>query len=213
MSLVAPSTIATGAAVGVSISPDFPLVSYQAMSFDNVSQYITAPSPRYWLLWPGVLMMLLYSAVDVTIGAAPPIYRSFKDMRFMPSRNPLNWFSSDNAENIEMEVASEHELIPRWAWVGGLLVSVVMSCALLATQFHMNVGEGILALLLAFMFSFIGVQSSGHTDINPVSVVAKVCFIEYVFLASFTNSNSPFLGFSTRLWWYREDPEPHARPC
>lgn len=37
----------------------------------------------------------------------------------------------------------------------------------------MNVGEAILALLLGFLFSFIGVQSSGQTDVNPVSTVAK----------------------------------------
>ena len=34
-------------------------------------------------------------------------------------------------------------------------------------------GEGILSFLLAFIFSFIGVQSSGDTDINPISTVAK----------------------------------------
>src|ERR1700742_1737588 len=48
-----------------------------------------------------------------------------------------------------------------------------MSCALLATQFHMNVGEAILSLILGFFFSFIGVQSSGQTDVNPISTVAK----------------------------------------
>lgn len=49
-----------------------------------------------------------------------------------------------------------------------------MCCAILATQFHMNVGEALLSLILGFIFSFIGVQSSGHTDVNPVSTVAKV---------------------------------------
>lgn len=44
----------------------------------------------------------------------------------------------------------------------------------MGTQFHVNVGETILALILAFLFSFIGVQSSGYTDINPISTVAKV---------------------------------------
>jgi len=48
-----------------------------------------------------------------------------------------------------------------------------MSCAILATQFSMNVGEALLALLLGFLFSFIGVQSAGYTDVNPVSTVAK----------------------------------------
>jgi len=48
-----------------------------------------------------------------------------------------------------------------------------MCCAILATQFSMNVGEAILSLVLAFIFSFIGVQSTGVTDINPISTVAK----------------------------------------
>ena len=48
-----------------------------------------------------------------------------------------------------------------------------MSCAILATQFHLNVGETLLSLLLGFIFSFIAVQSSGQTDLNPVSTVAK----------------------------------------
>jgi uncharacterized oligopeptide transporter (OPT) family protein len=34
-------------------------------------------------------------------------------------------------------------------------------------------GEAILSFLLAFIFSFIGVQSSGDTDINPIGSVAK----------------------------------------
>jgi OPT oligopeptide transporter protein len=183
------------------------------MSLDNVSQYITAPSPRYWLLWPGVMMMLLYSAADVLIGAAPPIYRSLKDMR-SPSPNPLNWLSSHNTENDEMEVATEDELIPRWAWVGGLLISIVMSCALLATQFHMNVGEGILALFLAFLFSFVGVQSSGHTDINPVSTVAKVILSPILYsLCKSTDSDFLITGFTTHLRRYRQGPKPRARPC
>ena len=61
--IVAPSLVKNGLAFGESISNDFPLVSYMGLSFDDPSQYITAPSPRYWLLWPGVLMMLLYSVL------------------------------------------------------------------------------------------------------------------------------------------------------
>lgn len=48
-----------------------------------------------------------------------------------------------------------------------------MCVAILAKMFHMNVGEAILALILGFIFSFIGVQSSGTTDVNPISTVAK----------------------------------------
>jgi uncharacterized oligopeptide transporter (OPT) family protein len=63
--------------------------------------------------------------------------------------------------------------VPTLWWTGGLLVSIIGSVAILATLFHFNVGEAILALVLGFLFSFIGVQSAGQTDVNPVSTVAK----------------------------------------
>ena len=49
-----------------------------------------------------------------------------------------------------------------------------MSCIILSKLFSMNVGEALLSLVLGFFFSFVGVQSSGQTDINPVTTVAKV---------------------------------------
>ena len=39
-----------GLAFGVSISDDYPLVSYNALSFDDPIVFSTKPSPRYWLL-------------------------------------------------------------------------------------------------------------------------------------------------------------------
>lgn len=93
--IIAPSLIATGRAVGVAASEDYPLISYMSMSFDDVDQLINSPSPRYWLLWPGVLIMLLYSAVDVGFGAAGPLYRTFKSIRWIGGRNPANWLSSE----------------------------------------------------------------------------------------------------------------------
>ena len=59
--IIAPGLIATCRAVGMPTSEEFPLVSYQAMSFEEAEAYAKSPSPRYWLLWPGVLMMLVYS--------------------------------------------------------------------------------------------------------------------------------------------------------
>jgi len=63
--------------------------------------------------------------------------------------------------------------VPTLWWTGGLFVSTIISIAILATLFHFNIGEAILALILGFFFSFIGVQSSGQADVNPVSTVAK----------------------------------------
>ncbi|KAA1472482.1 oligopeptide transporter [Dentipellis sp. KUC8613] len=169
--IIQPSLIATGKAVGKSISDEFPLVSYQAMSFDDVAAFVKTPSPRYWLLWPGVLVMLVYSAADVLFGAAGPLWRSIRSIRFKRSRDPRAWLSS--VDGVDEDHVALEDRIPTWAWVGGLFASIILSCALLGTQFHLNVGESILALLLGFIFSFIGVQSSGYTDVNPISTVAK----------------------------------------
>jgi len=37
----------------------------------------------------------------------------------------------------------------------------------------MDFGIGIVALLLAFIFSFVGVQASGTTDFNPIGTISK----------------------------------------
>lgn len=88
---------------------------------------------------------------------------------------PKSWFRRRGELDPEDEDQTPLEdRIPTSWWTIGLFLSIVMSCAILATQFSMNVGDAILALVLGFIFSFIGVQSSGATDINPVSTVAKV---------------------------------------
>ncbi|KAG5651754.1 hypothetical protein H0H81_007566 [Sphagnurus paluster] len=167
--IIAPSLVKNGLAFGRPISEEFPLVSYVALSFKDPAQYVTAPSPRYWLLWPGVLMMLLYSFADVMLSLIP-IVRSMSKESF----NIRGWFNESKSINPEDEDQTPLEdRIPTSWWTVGLFCSTVMCCAILATQFHMNVGEAILALLLGFIFSFIGVQSSGHTDVNPVGTVAK----------------------------------------
>ncbi|KII87761.1 hypothetical protein PLICRDRAFT_30324 [Plicaturopsis crispa FD-325 SS-3] len=164
--IIAPSLVKNGLAVGVPGSDTFPeIISYDALKFKDTDQYINAPSPRYWLLWPGVLVMLVYSFTDVILSSGGLITTLKKS-------SPKTWFSATATEDDE-DPSPPQDRVPTLWWTGGLFLSIVMSCALLATQFHMNVGEAILSLILGFVFSFIGVQSSGATDVNPVSTVAK----------------------------------------
>jgi uncharacterized oligopeptide transporter (OPT) family protein len=87
--------------------------------------------------------------------------------------NPKNIFRKADPDAVDSDPTPIAHRVPATWWVPGLIASIIVSCALLATQFTMNVGEAILALLLGFLFSFIGVQSSAATDINPVSTIAK----------------------------------------
>lgn len=95
--------------------------------------------------------------------------------------------------------------VPFLWWTTGLAASTIMSVAILATMFNMNVGTAILALLLGFMFSFIGVQSAGTTDVNPVSTVAKVSRELWSSLQRrILTETVRIVGYSTHLWWYRK---------
>ena len=77
MFAVAPSLVKNGLAFGRPASDDYPLVSYVAMSFSDPELYVARPSPRYWLLWPGVLIMLMYSMADVVLTLAPIVRSKF----------------------------------------------------------------------------------------------------------------------------------------
>ena len=101
-----------------------------------------------------------------------PALRNLK----VSSLNPLRWFRNDTgyADEDDEDLTPAADRVPTLWWTTGLAASVVLCCAILATLFHMNVGEAILALILGFAFSFVGVQSAGTTDVNPVTAVAKV---------------------------------------
>lgn len=167
--IIAPAIVKTGQASGISISDDYPLFSYQGLSFENLDDYRTNPSPRYWLLWPGVFIMLVYSFTDVALTMGPLI-KQFANVK-VSIREMFHGPKEINPEDEDQTPLADR--IPFLWWTVGLACSTVMCCAILATLFSMNVGEAILSLILGFIFSFIGVQSSGHTDVNPVSTVAK----------------------------------------
>jgi len=119
-------------------------------------------------------MMLLYSFADIFLGLVPvagQMIRAggnpFSGITRMFRRGD-NVVDEDDDDPVPME-----DRVPFTWWFPTLVAATILSLVLLATQFNMNVGEGILALLLGFVFSFIGVQSSGQTDVNPVSTVAK----------------------------------------
>lgn len=168
--IIAPSLIKTGVAVDYNYSDEFPeLATSNLMVFKDMDLYITAPSPRYWLLWPGVFIMLVYSFADIFISLIP----SFRAINISKEDlNPRSWFQrSVHEEDIDQTPLEDR--VPHLWWIVGLIASTVSACAILATMFHMNVGTALLSLILGFVFSFIAVQSSGYTDINPVSTVAK----------------------------------------
>lgn len=71
------------------------------------------------------------------------------------------------------DIVPPHEQVPFWMWTGGLIISIFFTCLVLGLQYGQNVGISILAILFGFLFSFIGVESCGRTNIIPVTSVGN----------------------------------------
>jgi hypothetical protein len=114
-------------------------MNYYFMSFKDNDAIIKAPSPRYWLLWPGVMMMFVFSFLEIGMSSrsvlvdlfnarkdiGPAIKRIFvKDLQYVPE--------------VDNDPAPHEDRVKGWWWQVGALVSVIISCVLLAKQF--NVG-------------------------------------------------------------------------
>ena len=69
--------------------------------------------------------------------------------------------------------APPHEQVPWWAWTGGIVLSAFFSCLVLGLQYGQNVGVTILSIVFAFLFSFIGAESCGRTNIIPVTSIGN----------------------------------------
>ncbi len=128
------------------------------------------------------MTMLCYSFAEIA-ASAPIIWRSFKQIHRTIKFEYQSWIAwragrafhdTRRQEDFTLDdPALPHEQVPLWAWTIGLALTVSGTIIVGKLSFGMDVGVSILALILAFIFSFIGVQSSGTTDVNPVGPIAK----------------------------------------
>lgn len=110
--------------------------------------------------------MLVFSFVEVTLSSRRAFGKMFRggfssvgnSWRNFRNRNDPNFVREDDGDSEFPDPAAPEDRVPTWAWVSGLAISIILTCALCATQYHMNVGEVILALILGFIFSFLAVQ-------------------------------------------------------
>lgn len=72
-------------------------------------------------------------------------------------------YDDDDSSKKTIDPALPSEQVATWMWLPGLLVVLVMTCVVMKIQFDMPVGEILLALFLAFFFSFLAIQSTGAT--------------------------------------------------
>jgi len=144
------------------------------------------PSPRFWLLWPGVLLMVAVSFAELALQYKVFVYVSkavwrgscaaINDamIKLRKKGSPfLEKQGHQNQESLVEDSAAEHELVKWWMWFPLLIIVIILSCVVLGVSFDMPVGMSLLSVFLAFFFSFLAVQCAGVTDITPLTAASK----------------------------------------
>lgn len=161
------------------------LVNFNSMSGIGTPGWI--PSPRYWMLWPGVMVLIVYSLVEFIIHirviydgvkyALRTFAGSINDA--LQSRGKNNTFlqkqaAKANEESTLLEdFAPPEDQVPIWVWLTGSITFVVVACIVCELQFHMNAGLAILACILGLVFAFLSIYGGAVTDTAPLTASSK----------------------------------------
>jgi len=189
--IIGPTPVAKNIAFGIHIYDE------ESPYFENWGDYMSygslglkacnkdTPSPRYWLLWPGVLLMIVVSFTELALqwkilwfafkalyrGCAAGIYAlghaAGKELKFFGK------ISSQAEADLVEDPASEDDQVKMWMWAPGLFITIICICVVLGVQHNMPVGMSLLSIFLAFFFSFVAIQCTGVTDITPLTAASK----------------------------------------
>jgi len=157
------------------------------MSFASLGKKASTkdtPSPRYWMLWPGVLAMITISFTELLLQwpiiwfAFKAVYRAVATGIYDLARKrgkdiPFLKVKPQDESNLVQDPADPSELPRLWWWMPGLFASIIGMCAVLSAEFGLPIGMSLLSIFLAFFFSFLAIQCTGVTDITPLTAASK----------------------------------------
>ncbi|KJZ75339.1 hypothetical protein HIM_05265 [Hirsutella minnesotensis 3608] len=189
LGLIGPLLVHYGECVGKAIKTTDPRwegrVNFNSLA--GLDQANFKPSPRYWMLWPGVMVLIVYSLVEFILHfriiwdgikvALRGIAVSANNR--MQARGKRNAFLEKQAAKVDQDsslledFATKDQQVPQWLWITGSIVMVVVSCLVCHFQFEMNAGLAILACLLGLVFAFLSIYGGAVTDTTPLTASSK----------------------------------------
>ncbi|CCF38382.1 OPT oligopeptide transporter [Colletotrichum higginsianum] len=187
--IIGPTLVHYGEAMGVQRYPKSEkwadMVNFGVMKVSDDPNWV--PSPRYWMLWPGVMVLVVYSMVEfvlhigVLVDGAKFAFRSGARSinNRMQSRGKHNAFIAKHAgladaqDSLVEDFAPPSQQVPIWVWATGTLVFTAVACVVCHVQFHMNAGLAILACILGLLFAFLSIHGGAVTDCTPLTASAK----------------------------------------
>ncbi|KAF4468544.1 hypothetical protein FALBO_4567 [Fusarium albosuccineum] len=191
--LVGPLLVHYGECIGIAVGEDKweGLTRFSLMTGVDEPGYV--PSPRYWFLWPGVMVLLVYSLVEFFLhakvvwdGMKYALRESARSINTrMQARGHHNAFlekqaaKADAGSGLVEDFALQEDQVPTWIWVVGAVTFVIVACIVAELQFHMNAGLAILACLLGLLFAFMSIYGGAVTDCAPLTASAKASQLVY----------------------------------
>jgi OPT family oligopeptide transporter len=185
--IIGPTLVHYNVAFGAQSYPDSDkwadVISYASLGSKASTK--TTPSPRYWMLWPGVLLMIVVSFVELGLQykvfyhVSKAIYRGSCAgintilKRFNKQSAYLESKGQQQKSDLVEDFAEDSELVRWWMWFPPLILIIVLACVVMGVQFEMPVGMSLLSIFLAFFFSLLAVQCAGVTDITPLTAASK----------------------------------------
>ncbi|KAM5442932.1 hypothetical protein MferCBS31731_001804 [Microsporum ferrugineum] len=176
--IVGPIITKLGLAFGTPASEDRKwdgLISY--ISFSKEFANATHPSPRYWLLWPGVACMIVVGFTELACQwkvfwlTGLEVFKGCQKIisQLQPKQHKYEHLSEEGLES-EMNRTTAGD-IKQWMWLPGLIAVLILTCVVSKLQYDIPIVSSLLSLFLAFIFSFIAVQATGATA--PLTAISK----------------------------------------
>ncbi|KAK3987658.1 putative transporter [Cladorrhinum sp. PSN332] len=185
--LIGPLLVHYGECIGRQYDPEDPQWKdmYSFTSLSGLGK--RTPSPRYWLLWPGVMVMVCSSMAELFVqykviwnGCTTVWTEACGGINgWLTSRGKANAFfakhgvAKQKSEDMVEDPFPPEQQVKTWMWGLGLLATLVIAMIIGHFQWNMNPGLMILAILLAFLFSFLAIQIGAVTDSTPLTAAAK----------------------------------------
>lgn len=186
--IIGPVLVHYGECIGIQLYEEDPYWDslYSFASLSNLGKQ--TPSPRYWLLWPGVLIMVATSIAELLVQykvlahAGKAVWKAMSsginDLFIRFAGKPSPFFERQASKyqddgNMVADPARPEDQVPMWQWMLGLVLSIVVGIIVFNYQWGMGPGLTILACLLGFLFSFLAIQIGAVTDQTPLTAASK----------------------------------------
>lgn len=141
--IIGPATLHTGLTFGVQNKDDAHIINYKGMELVDP---VNRPSARYFLLWPGLLILIAATFTEVALNG-PVMWKGLKlatasAFTKIPRHEKLkrghekaeDYLSREDNEDDDPCPPSER--VPAWMWLSGTALTMLFTIIVLAKQYH-----------------------------------------------------------------------------